>query len=329
MAIVNQRKSNIEQMKTKHITVLEKRADEITHTITRIKEAILEIKKTLATNDISLISTYKSRNNEFDKLPPKIKATLPTLSPPAIDRKKLNEMFGSLSSLSITTARSLLAEPRLVTTLNTGYESVYSASCLNEDKVWTRGNNEIMKLFDLRGNGKLLTSMPTKSGNSPSDISVTQSGDLIYTDSSDKTVNLVKNEQIQTLIKLLGWKPCYICTSSSDDILVSMISDDLKQCKVVRYSGSTEKQSIQVDDQGRPLYSPGSLKYINENRNLDVCVADNKAKAVVVVNQSGKLRYRYTGIPSDAKKGFDPVGIITDRQSHILTTDWDNNIIHI
>ncbi|XP_056003684.1 uncharacterized protein LOC125661483 [Ostrea edulis] len=207
--------------------------------------------------------------------------------------------MASAEAASSPPVKPLLGEILLTAIIYTGHKSLYSVSCLREDQVWTCGNNETMKLLNPRG--KLLTSIQTKSGYSPRDIVVTWDGYLVYTD--HRTVDLVKNKQIQTVITLQGWTPFSVCRTASDDLLVTMISDDKKQSKVVRYSGSTEKKTIQFDDQGRPLYSsdPYTTKYISENRNLDICVADQSARAVVVVNH----------------------------QSHILTADINNNLIHI
>lgn len=85
-------------------------------------------------------------------------------------------------------------------------------------------------------------------------------------------------------------------------LLVVLISGDYGHYG--DFSGSTEKQCIQWDSKGNPLYSSGSTKYICENRNLDICVADFDACAVVVVNAVGNLRSRYTGRPTANKRLF-------------------------
>ena len=109
-----------------------------------------------------------------------------------------------------------------------------------------------------------------------------------------------------------------------------MTSNDDRHTKIVRYSGSTETQSIQWDDRGKPLYTSGNnnTKDISENRNLDICVADYRAGAVVVVSAAGKLRFRYTGPPSTPQDLFYPYGITTDSQGNIQTSDY-NHHIHI
>ncbi|XP_048750720.2 uncharacterized protein LOC125662514 [Ostrea edulis] len=249
-----------------------------------------------------------------------------SLSPLSIDKEQDGDTMKSAEAVSSPPVKPLLDEPRLTATIDTGYLELCSVSCIGEDQVWTCGRKKIMKLFNLQG--KLLTSIQTESGYTPQDIAVTRAGDLIFTD--DKTVNLYKNKQLQTVITLQGWEPLNVCSTSNDDLLVTMISDDYKQYKIIRYSDYIEKQSIQFDDQGRPLYSSDyDDKYICENRNLDICVADREARAVVVVKLSGKLRFRYTGHPSDTKQPFNPAGIATDSQSRILSSDCDNDRIHI
>ena len=73
-----------------------------------------------------------------------------------------------------------------------------------------------------------------------------------------------------------------------------MTSHNEMQTKVVRYIGYSEKQSFKWNDNGQPLYSSDRYtKYLSENRNLDICMADLGVGAVVVVNAAGKLRFRF------------------------------------
>nr|XP_022308271.1 E3 ubiquitin-protein ligase TRIM36-like [Crassostrea virginica] len=323
--IVQRKQSEIDDMNNQHLTAIEKQEDVINKTLHEIKQVIMYLKSLLETSDVSHVSKYKSRNGDFRKLPPKLKISLPNFQPQRIDSEHLLTQFGSLSSLLIETeengypvpspgaessppAKSLLDVPRLITDIPTSeFGELYHVSCLSDEEIWTSGNNEIMNLYNMKG--EVLKSVQTKSGNISGDIAVTRNGGLLYADYRNRSINHVSgtqrqtrltllrkksNPKIQTLITLQGWIPWGLCITSSEDLLVIMTSDDEnndddsdrdsdesddgKQTKVVRYSGSIEKQCIQQDDQGNPLFSSGS--YLSENTNLDICVADCAARAV-------------------------------------------------
>ncbi|XP_065938184.1 tripartite motif-containing protein 2-like [Magallana gigas] len=340
--VINKMKTEISEIKVKHRDILQKHLDEIKQIQSLIKHTLLAIKEIEKSTEVSPIIEYSSRIREFSKIPPKVQVSLPTFMPKSINREKLYSLFGQITPLSTATEEKnlslnqpktsvgvLLDKPELVTTIQTGHEKLRNVTCLNDGSIWTSGETNDIKCFNTKG--LLLQTIQKKSGKYPNDIAVDSDGDLLYTSGVTKTVYTVKNGQTEELIRLQRWKPNQLCVTSTGDLLVTMYSDDYTQSKVVHYSGSTEKQTIQFDDEGKPLYSGNAnTKYIRENRNHDICVADSEFRAVVVVNQGGKLRWRYTGHPSVTKnKPFKPYCITTDSQCHILTTDTNNHRIHI
>ena len=317
----------------------------------QIKMAIIDLKELLKSNDVHKISAYKSGDNNLKEMPGEIRRCPNTSSVeedkenfyeeydehfdeeddlPAdislsqnehVQMQKLDSLYESEPEYLARISGPHFDAPQIITTVDTGL--VFSVVCRGEE-IWTRGRNKFMKLYDLQGN--LLQSIQSSSGNVPEDIAVTRSKHLVYTDFDDSSVNIVKDAKVKKKITLNRWKPRNICCTSSDDLLVTMDNDDETQSKVVRFNNFVEIQTIQRDEYMVPLYSSGGIKHITENKNLDICVADNLAEAVIVVNQAGKLRFKYTG---NRSKTFHPAGITTDTQRRILTADCVNHYIHI
>ncbi|XP_078309744.1 uncharacterized protein LOC144618078 [Crassostrea virginica] len=339
---INQMEKDICEIKVKHHSILQKHLDEIKHLQSLMQQTLLALNEMEESNEVPPTIHYSSKNEEFRKLPPKVNVSISKFVPKSIDREELCSLFGKLTPLSTTleervftekepntSVRVLLDEPEVLNTIKTGHETLRSVTCLNEDEIWTSGETADIKCFNIQG--VLQKTIKTKTGEWPLDIAVDRDGALLYAYLETSTVYKVKSNQTEETITLQGWTLINLCVTSSGDLLVTMYSDDETQSKVVRYSGSTVKQTIQFDEKVQPLYSGNTaIKYISENRNLDICVADYGAGAVVVVNQAGKLRFRYTGHHSPTKnKPFKPFGITTDSQSRILTVDRENKCIHI
>ncbi|XP_052707357.1 uncharacterized protein LOC128182679 [Crassostrea angulata] len=332
--VINEMKTEISEMKVKHRDLLHKHLVKTKQKHALIKRTLLELKEIQKSNVVSLTIDYNSKISEFNKLPSK--TLLPTFTSKPIDHKKLRSFLGNITPLYIAKEGNILSAelldyPEVVAIIPTGYDKLRKVSCINEEQIWTSGQPSDLKCFNIKG--ALLQTINTFVRKCSIDIILDIDGDLIYTDWFTKTVYKVdvKNDQTEELIRLQGWTPCYMCVTSTGDLLVTMYNDDENQSKVVRFSGLTETQTIQFDEKGKPLYS-GNIhtKYITENRNHDICVADSSAGAVVVVNQEGKLRYRYSGDPSvDTFRPFEPYGVITDSQGRILTADRRNHCIHI
>lgn len=330
----------------------------INQTINQISKAIENLKGLLISSPsgyFSALTNYKPENEKFRKPPPSLKLSFPKFTPGKIDREQINQLFGFLENLALNTDKEcsgklgnqFIGDSRILADLKTD-NSKSTIACLSNDEFWTCGENKVATLYNFSNQIESLD-IKSLSGVEDVHVAVTLGKVLVFTGSkkifkheiienSSRPKNAwVKyrsreDEGIQTLITLSKSIPLSVCCTSSGHLLVIMTSRDKKQTKVVRYCGSEEIQTIQWDDQWMPLYSSGGnpdIKYITENKNFDICVADNNAKAVVVVSGPGKLRFRYLGVHFSTEETFDPFGITTDSRRRILIADKSNRRIHI
>lgn len=153
---------------------------------------------------------------------------------------------------------------------------------------------------------------------------LTQDGDLIFTDNTKKVINKVTiSKNITKFIPTGDWEPISIFSSNiNGDILVGMVTHG--KAEVTRYNMTgKELQNIHWDKRGEKLYS--YPHYITENINEDICVSDYNKHAVVVVNKLGKHRFSYTG----QKLRCCPYGISTDVLGHILVSYRYSDAVHL
>lgn len=347
--VVKRSKIKAKKMKVKQMQTLQKHLEEVNKKLSDIKDEIHLLDYVLDSNDISILKSVDGNLEKYRTLPNKLLPILPEFIPIKTSENQLCDLFGNLSSFSFSSHepgynfgtkdefpqaesssvfKQLPDKPDIiVATISTDYKHVKNVTCLDSDSFWVCGDDDIMKLFNVEKDSPL-KSIKTLSGNTPASITVTPTGEFVFTDYMDKTVNIVKNEKIETVIRLNSWIPRGVCGTPSGDLLVNMVSEDKKQSKVVRYSGFKEKQSIQYDDKGQPLYQCAT--YITINRNKDVCVSDQGARSIIVVNESGNQRFQYTGKSHTKRnKPFYPQGITTDSQSRILIADSKNSCIDI
>ena len=103
------------------------------------------------------------------------------------------------------------------------------------------------------------------------------------------------------------------------------------QSKIVRYQGQKINQEIENDILGNPIFNGSGYEalYMSENNNGDLFVSDVRARSVVGVDKTGRVRFRYTGTPAKRKNAISPISIVTDALSQIIVADIINDCLHI
>lgn len=337
-----------EKMETDDIENLQSLERKILALRNQVRLTIEDNNRILANRDfyklIQKLHQYTSKNHQFRDVPERFEIIVsdfhpskptdtelcqiigrldPTVTKP-IQKQRLPALRKGIDKSSKTVGT---VHPHVLSSVQTGFTRTARVSCskLHTDQFVVCGDSKVMKYFS---KGKLLEEVTTQTGNEPFDLAVTRDGHLVYSDWDGRSIDIVRDGRAQCLIRLLGWRPQGVCSTSTNDLLVTMRMDDSSQSKVVRYSQAKVTQEIQYNDSRNPLYS--NPAFIEENKNHDIVVSDWNTQAVVVVTRMGKFRFSYTGNPgSKTAKPFNPYGVATDSMCHILIADFDNNVVHI
>lgn len=131
--------SDVDKMKYKCMVDLQKLEDEINNSISEITQTSAKLTQLLNSNEVF---SYKPRNTEFQTIPPKIVVSLPKFIPQTINRKQIHRQIGSLSASSTF----------FITEINTAYgktNTLYSVACQNDQEVWTRGLDSMIRLYNI------------------------------------------------------------------------------------------------------------------------------------------------------------------------------------
>lgn len=264
---------------------------------------------------------------------------MPFFSPKNINLESLKQQFGSLSysessNVSPTPGANekeqlLLNKPIEIAVIDTGFSRLQSIACTNTYQIWAIGVGAL-KLFETIEckEVKRIHNYKRSFSDSSKYLAVNQDGELIYSCLDTRTVNILKGERWETLIRLENWLPRGICITSTGDMLITITRK--KQSKVVRYAGTIPKQTIQFGYKGKNTipFSEKPFLYVTENNNRDICVSRGE---VVVFKETGELSFRYNGRypPPNWNEDFSSSGIATDRYCHILIADTGSKCIHI
>ncbi|XP_061183324.1 uncharacterized protein LOC133191593 [Saccostrea echinata] len=340
--IFNKIESLIQSLRDHHITTLQSCQFQLRIQNSSMSQTVQEKKEILKSYNVSDVTNYKSRLDEYKTIPQIPDLPFPSLQTNTVQGREISIELGeykttltqtSLSSLtdeiSFSTVKELLEEARVIANIQTNVKNLFKVACVGSNKAWVSGKDKMLTCIDLHG--AVQDTVTSTREFFPNDITVNTHGDVMYSDGHNTTVNIVRGGKTETLITTpMGWHPTGLCFNRSGEILVGMCTTDYNQFKIVRYQGQRVIQVINKDEHGDQIYQGGKyVIYVVENNNGDIVASDLNARALVVVDRTGKFRFRYNNKPPGGKKPFCPRQIVTDSMSHIIVADERNNCLHI
>ncbi|XP_062581659.1 E3 ubiquitin-protein ligase TRIM36-like [Saccostrea cucullata] len=334
--------STIRKMKDRRLAALRSHQSRLQDSETNLQCITKENKKILKSNKVSDVTSYKSELKDLRDIPTDVDVKIPSLNSNTVQGRELSIELGeykatltqtSLSSLtdevSNLSVRKLLDKVKIIASISTGIKPLGPIICIGTNEVWACGEDKVIQRIDIHGS--LKDKITTDCEPYPSDISVTRQGELIYSDVERRKVMIVRQGRIETLITLSPeWHPVGLCCTRSGDLLLSMCTINESHYKIVRYQGQSATQEIEKDECDQPVFKGGEYGVcVEENNSGDICACDRDASTVIVMDKTGRVRFRYDGTPAKRNDLFNPEHILTDSLSQIIISDFNNDCLHI
>ncbi|KAK3092584.1 hypothetical protein FSP39_004625 [Pinctada imbricata] len=187
-------------------------------------------------------------------------------------------------------------------------------------------SSEVVYLYDSQG--KKLRSDVIRGSRGILDIAVCNNGDIIVSREDLKVSLLSVKGVLTTLIDTAPFVPTGICLTNKGKIVVGMSDQGGKNHVAVytRYGKSKLRKITGRLKHNTHLFTFPYRVTVIENQ----IIALNHWENIVSVNEnSGKLNWQYDGGLARRDKEFGPVGLCSDRFSHVFVTDDNNHCIHI
>lgn len=320
--------SSLKSIKTQQKTIKDSKQDMV--------QTVQHSKLVLQTNRASDVIEHKSNLNQFNNIITDIDIFTPPVVVNTVNEKELSLEIGECKakltheiSLPVDvlypSTKELLKLAKVIAVIPTSYVPLHEVSCLGKNEAWICGYNRTFTRIDI--NGKMTGYRCDNCIYFPADIAVTVQGDLIYID-GDKGEIKGHHDDLESLLQ--NWLPYSLCCSRSGDILVSVSNGQQK--KILRYHEKKITQEIHKDEHGELIFEEGKKLHclcFMENNNGDICISDDNAGVMIVVNLAGKVRFRYDGKPVRKNNQFSPRNIVTDSLNQIIIADYSNSCLHI
>lgn len=322
--------SSLESIKTQQKTIKD--------TTQGMVQTVQHNKLVLKTNRASDVIEHKSNLSQFNNIITDINIFTPPVLINTVKGKELSLEIGEYKAkltheislpvdVPYQSTKTLLKLAIVIAVIPTSYKPLHEVACLGKNEAWICGFRYTTTITRIGINGKSKACLYNKI-HIVADIAVNVQGDLVYIYGDKGEIKGHPNSLTISIPQ--NWIPYSLCCSRSGDILVSMSNG--RERKIIRYHEKEITQEIHKDENGALIFEKGNhlhcLRFM-ENNNRDICISDDSAGVMIVVNLASKVRFRYDGKPAKKNYQFRPRNIVTDSLNQIIIADYSNSCLHI